>query len=147
MVLLALIGCQTAESNKAPVLGDRISFPESHKQLCMISSAQLSPSTAITREGITYIVAVNKADRIIYISPSSPSFRTPEGLSSESTLKQVLAAGGQPVIYETGWAHYSELPSGWCAVFYGLEMEGNKVTALFKEPNPSTRVSRFFKRR
>jgi hypothetical protein len=50
-------------------------------------------------------------------------------------------------MYETGWAYYSELPSGWRAAFYGIKMDGDKVVELLKEPSLATHVDQFFRRR
>jgi hypothetical protein len=104
-------------------------------------SAQTWPYEIAVFNGISYDVAVNEAGQVTYLGSSDHSFQTPEGLSTRSTLEQVLAAGGKPVIYETGWAHYSVLPSGWCAAFYG------PLPDILKAPTQSTKVSRFFKRR
>jgi hypothetical protein len=106
----------------------------------MIASAQISPSEKILIGGITYTIAVNENNRVTFIQSQDPRFKTPEGLSVESTLADVLAAGGRPVLYETGWAQYSELPSGWCAAFYG------PLPDLFRPPTANSKVAHFFKR-
>ena len=136
--LLAILGCRVP--NSLPRLGDHFVVPENTTQV-MTSSSQTWPSRIIQVDQISYVVAVNQYFQVVYISTHDSRFRTPEGLGLNSTLAQVLATGGRPVVYETGWAHYSELPSGWCAAFYG------PLPDLFKAPTSDTKVSHYFKRR
>jgi hypothetical protein len=147
--LALLVGCQRLEvgpsKNAVPRLGQKISLP-SHSELLAISSAQMSPYTSLVVGEISYKMAVNEADEIIYIETWSDAFRTPEGLGPNSTLEQVLASGGHPVVYENGWAHFSVLPSGWCAAFFGSAWRGEGID-LFAAPVSTTKVRFFFKRR
>ena len=52
-------------------------------------------------------------------------------------LGMVRRKGGAEVIGEPGWRYYSELPSGWNAVFPGIPDRGqtqpqdNRVSELF----------------
>ena len=148
-IMLLLSACETdgvkSNAELAPQMGDKIAVPKRTPYL-MIASAQISPSIKTVRGGVEFEVAVNESKQIIYISSSSPAFRTPEGLSLDSTLEQVLASGGDKVVYEPGWAHYSVLPSGWCAAFYGFASRGNgKVN--YDPPDATTKVTYYFKRK
>jgi hypothetical protein len=135
---LAALGCWAPVAT--PELGSHFE-PKNRHELTLIASAQMSPAETTRVGGITFTVAVNDQNRVIYVQSQDSAFRTPEGLSIDSTLAQVLSAGGKAVVYETGWAHYSQLPSGWCAVFYGPQSD------LFKAPTSNSMVSGFFKRR
>ena len=135
---LAALGCGPPVA--MPELGSHFE-PKNRHELTLIASAQMSPAETTRIRGITFTIAVNDQDRVIYIQSQDSAFRTPEDLNVDSTLAQVLAAGGKAVVYETGWAHYSQLPSGWCAVFFGPPPD------LFQAPTSSSRVSGFFKRR
>jgi hypothetical protein len=147
--LALLLSCTspiiTSRDNVPPKLGDRIDMPKNANTL-LIASAQMSPSTKLLRGAISYDVAVNDSNKIIYISTDSPTFRTPEGLGPGATLEQVLAGGGKPVVYETGWAQFSILPSGWCAAFYGSSSD-DSLKGIFNPPSLSSKVSYYFKRR
>jgi len=90
--------------------------------------------------GVAYSVAVDDDNRLIFISTDDPRFQTPEGLSVDSTLEQVLATGARQPIAEKGWAFHTRLPSGWSAAF----VSGPGKTDL--EPRPTSKVAWFFKR-
>ena len=148
LVLVVLLSaCRTTGINSntelSPYIGE--TFPILKRtSLLMIGPSQASPSTKIVNHGIEYTVAVDNSDEIIYISTDSPAFHTPEGFSLGSNLEEILASGGSEVVYETGWAHYSVLPSGWCAAFYG-DLVNNKQ--LFSPPIGTSKVSYYFKRK
>lgn len=139
-IALALAALSCGAPSAVPQLGSHLNL-KNKSEMTMIASAQMSPSETRRIGGISYLFAVDDQNRVIYIQSQDPSFRTPEGLGVGSTLDQIIAGGGRTVVYETGWAHYSELPSGWCAMFYGPPPD------LFKAPTPTSKVSGFFKRR
>lgn len=138
LIISFIAGCATP--SRELHLGGRYSLRNSHGSL-MVASAQTWPYEDAVIDGISYSIAVNDSSKIAYIGTNDPKFRTPEGLSTTSTLGDVLKAGGKPVIYELGWAHYSELPSGWCAAFYG------PMPDILKPPTYNSHVAHYFKRR
>ncbi len=134
------VGCRMPD----PSIGQKIQLP-TNAEMLVTSSAQLWPSTTRLINGIEYTLAADSDSRVVFISTSSSHFRTPEGLSINSTLEQVKAAGGQGVIYEGGWHYYACLPSGWCAGFYGISEKGGSIQVR-QPPRSSTKIEFFFRR-
>jgi hypothetical protein len=62
--------------------------------------------------------------KVAYVKTSDSHFITPEGLKVGSSLDEVRRAGGSAVVAEAGWAFFSDLPSGWRAMFSGLPDHG-----------------------
>jgi len=135
---------QAGADECAPKLGDQLAAHES-TQMLMISSGQMSPSAEVRCDHITYAIAVDPSDSVIFVSTSSSAFVTPEGLSTASTLEDVLAASAAQVVEERGWGHYVRLPSGWCAGFFIWKEDGPRG-AGFVAPHGSSRVDSFFQR-
>ena len=126
-----------------PNLGDTFQIPNDHPpMIVMIGSSQLSYHQQIIVSSISYGVAVDdQCGKVIYISTGDTKFKTPEGLSVNSTLNQVVATGAKTPWPEPGWAYHTELPSGWSAAFF----VGSYATG---EPlQPTSKVSWFFKRK
>jgi len=147
LIMLAQVGCLHVDwlVAKPPVIGQEL-LPRQRMTYLLIAPGQMAPQDRITGKNIDFDVALDDSNRIIFISTRAPSFRTPEGLSPRATLKEVLAHGGSSVVYETGWAHYSVLPSGWCAAFLGADFDGNTFRP-FQPPGPDSKVAFFFKRK
>jgi len=138
LVSLAL-GCAGARLETLPSLGDRFPLPKSAHYL-MTASAQLWPYKTVRIEGIGYDIASDRKGHVAYIGTSDKAFKTPEGLSVESTLTQVLATGAEAPWPEPGWAYHTKLPSGWSAAFVvGPEMTGGPL-------RPDSKVAFFFQR-
>jgi hypothetical protein len=131
-----------------PALGDPLVLPQ-NSNYTMAASGQLWPYQTISVNGINFDVAANGEHQVAYVATGDANFRTPEGLSVESTLEQVLATGAQAPLAETGWAYHTALPSGWCVAFVsgaGITeaplQASSKVSWFFKrhgcQPNPTT---------
>jgi len=144
LAISPLLVVQEGDDGSVPKIGDRVEIKERAKML-MISSGQMSPSTEVRYGQIAYSIAVDGSDRVIFVSSSSPAFVTPEGLSIESTLEQVLLASGSEVMEERGWGHYVRLPSGWCAGFF-VWRDDTPGGSGFAAPDASSRVNAFFQR-
>jgi len=147
LLMLAQFGCMHVDwlVVKPPVIGQEL-LPKHRMTYLMIASGQMAPQDRVVGKNVDFDVALDDSNRIIFISTKAASFRTPEGLGPQATLRDVLAHGGSPVIYETGWAHYSVLPSGWCAAFLGAAFDGNSFRP-FQPPGPESKVDFFFKRK
>jgi len=147
LFLLTQIGCLHVDwlIVKPPVIGQELPA-KIRRSYLMIASGQIAPQDRIVGKGLDFDVALDELNRIIFISTKDPTFRTPEGIGPQATLEEVLAHGGSPVIYETGWAHYSMLPSGWCAGFYGASYN-EKGLQLFQAPASRSKVDFIFKRK
>jgi hypothetical protein len=147
LLMLAQFGCLHVDwlIVKPPVIGQELP-PKHRTTFLMIASGQMAPQDRIVGKDVDFDVALDDQNRIIFISTKAPFFRTPEGLSLGVTLEEVLAHGGSPVIYETGWAHYSVLPSGWCAAFVGPSYN-KQPTQLLQPPQPKSKVDFYFKRK
>ena len=94
---------------------------------------------------INYTVGIDKYGIIIYIETADRNFRTPEGVSIKSKLKDVLiVARPQKVFSEKIWRHVICLPSGWNVAFE------TKITFIenmpqLEKPDVDMKVSSFFK--
>jgi hypothetical protein len=111
--------------DRLPALDDSFPIPESERYSTMTGSSQTYPYREVWVDGVLYTVASNREGHVAFIATSDPKFRTPEGLSLQSSLEDVTAAGAKPPWAEPGWAYHTKLPSGWEAAFTcGCEMTG-----------------------
>jgi hypothetical protein len=140
--ILSFFGCSIVTT--APELGTRLVLPGSSYFFWSASTA--SGRTHETKfAGITYLVEVDKSNRLIYISTTDQNFRTPEGLGVGSTLEVLLAKGASQPIADAFGRFYTQLPSGWSAEITlgsgGTEpalQQSSKVIRYFKKKSPSS---------
>jgi len=66
-------------------------------------------------QSIAFAVGVDGKNRIVWISTTDETFRTPEGLAVGDSLESVLGIEGRRIVTESGWAWYVPLASGWNA--------------------------------
>ena len=90
-------------------------------QVILISSAQLAKAYKIKFEGLEFSIGSDNDDKIVYVGTYDTNFSTPEHISVNSSLSELLAVSNDSLINEPGWAWYSRLPSGWLACFGYLE--------------------------
>jgi hypothetical protein len=96
-----------------------------------ISSAQFARGCNAIYSNMKFFVATIDRSHISYISTRDSLFRTPEGIHIGSNLKDVMQAGGNDIIEETGWAYYSRLPSGWRVKYSGI-LKTDKFNAVYE---------------
>jgi hypothetical protein len=85
-----------------------------------ISPSQFAAGCTASLAGIQYFLATLDGRTIAFVSTQDALFRTPEGISIGSSLADVQAAGGSPVVEILGWAYVAHLPSGWTVHFPGV---------------------------
>jgi hypothetical protein len=139
---IILSGC--AIPNTAPNIGDRHEIQKPGLSV-MSASAQTYPYEDVYFSGIKYGVGVNNSGRIAYLCTSDPNFKTPEGISVQSTLEEVLKAGAAPPWYEPGWAHHTKLPSGWSVAFTPFSSQDGRIVEI-KNLRAGSKVAWIFKR-
>jgi hypothetical protein len=139
---------------KSPSLGDALPNGaqevtyQSGRAHVLTESGQTLDSYRILRDGIHYIVGVDQKRKIAYITGGEEgSFKTPEGISTDSPLSSVLAVTKSRPIKVPGWGYYVSLPSGWNAAFVNSPEEPTpprlspaaKVGFLFKSASVKQR--------
>ena len=130
-------GSPPADTARLPSLCEKVQPPQGGFQI-LVQAAQSWPAYILTHEGLSYTVGVSKPENEVrYIDTSDTRFRTSEGLSVTNTLADATRASSAPVQYETGWAYYVDLPSGWSAAFEPTE----------SPPSEMRRIRWFFRRR
>jgi hypothetical protein len=85
-----------------------------------ISPSQTAAGCTASLAGIHYFLATMDGRTVAFVSTQDALFRTPEGIAIGSSLADVQAAGGSPVVALPGWAYVARLPSGWTAHFPGV---------------------------
>lgn len=83
----------------------------------IIGAASLGDVFHIERNGIFYLVAIDRSGLISYIETRDGSFRTPEGFSVGTSLGELPWDCASKVRKESGWGFFVPLASGWNAVF------------------------------
>ncbi len=109
--------------------------------LLTTSSSSSSRLYKIKYNRIKYNYGVNRQGIIDYIDTVDPKFKTQEGFSLSTTLREILDKTGFELIKEVGWAYYIKLKLGWNAAF----IVGRTCTEKF--PNDNDKVKFFFKRK
>jgi hypothetical protein len=120
-------------------IGSLLPAPDKSRQIA-ITATRTAPCTEIDLGCVGFLAAVDESGKVIYLSTSSPMFRTPEGIGTGASVRNVWGAGGSPLTTEVGWGRYSVLPSGWCARF-PEHAQGTNSTGY-----PTGVVTEFFKR-
>jgi len=138
LFLIGAVGC--TQLSTVPKPGDKYTLPKK-SSLLMVGPDNVLPYGTSKVGQVSFDIAINQEDIVIYVGTSDPKFRTPEGLSINSTLEEVRAAGATQPEVEAGWAYHTKLPSGWYVAF----VVGSGRTD--GPPQPQSRVSWFFKRR
>jgi len=125
--------------DRVPSLGDRVQCELKENGMLIVSSAQIAHTCDVFVNAVTFTLGSTDGEHVSYISVDNPRFRTPEGVSVDSTFDQVMAAGGSAPRPEPGWAFFATLPSGWKAAYSsgqtGTERPpagGSKVQWLFR---------------
>jgi hypothetical protein len=97
-------------------IGNLLPVPDKSRKIA-ISASRTMPFTEIELGCVRFLAAVDDSGKVLYLSTSSPLFRTPEGVRTGASVRNIYGAGGTPLTTEEGWGRYSVLPSGWCARF------------------------------
>ena len=140
IVILAVFFTGASVSPDIPELCDPL--PAQAKALnteILISPAQTRAAYSVLIGDLEFELGVDEDGRIVFVSPTSSKFGTPEGIrvgDSYHRLQKVVATTPDVL---SGWAYVVDLPSGWKAAFVqGKTMtEGElrgttKVTFIFK---------------
>ena len=106
----------------------------------MISPSQYSKAYNVYCQNISYNIAINDLNKVIFISTQDEAFVTSENLMIGKLLSDVQSISKNKIITESGWAFYIPLESGWNAAF----VEGKSMTSrMLKE---DSKISFFFKK-
>lgn len=125
-----------------PELCWRIDHPPKDPSMLMSSSAQLDPAYLLVVQSVEYSIGLRERDnRVVYISTIDPGFKTPEGLTTSSSLTDAMRVASDELRMEPGWAYYLPLKSGWSAGFF-VGKSGTESA-----PGEDDTVTWFFKRR
>jgi len=122
--LVLVTACSGTRSSAPPVLGGELPCELEDGTRHGVSSAQTARGCEVLADGVRFFVASVDGRKVAYVKTSDSHFITPEGLKVGSSLEDVRGAGGSAVVAEAGWAFFSELPSGWRAMFAGLPDHG-----------------------
>ena len=133
-----------AQSAEPPGLGSRFPISLRDGYVPAFAGGVRCPYVTRTYGGITFKLAVDPDEILVFISTQDPGFRTPDGLRVGATQDEALAAGGGAIIREAGFPPFSHLPSGW----YALYPERPLNCFGFSLPNASEtwRITDFFRR-
>ncbi len=142
LIFLLLAGCSAPHT--LPSLGDRYTIRDTTEHL-MVASAQTWPYEETAFGGIRFQVATNDHGKVAYLATNDPAFKTPDGISTSSSLEDVLKAGAAPPWYEPGWAHHTKLPSGWSVAFSAFESQDGRIVEVNKL-SARSKVAWIFKR-
>lgn len=101
--------------------------------LVLVSSGQLKEGFKFVLNGIAY-QAVVKGGRYTFISTNDAKFKTPEGISMNTTVSQ-LKVDKSSLKLRPGWGKTYKLNSGWiCAFSFEKKISNDsKVIFFFKE--------------
>ena len=94
---------------------------------CLINAGTIIIGETTVKDGITFIYA-EENDKIIYIKTIDENFKTAEGLSIKSSLKDFFKVYGQDFQFEVGTCMYLELSDGWKACLsydYTIDFSGH----------------------
>ena len=134
----------TRQGERLPEIGERF-VPQAFWEadscdgLIMTYPAQMRPCFRVRLEEVDYVVAFNDSGIVKYIDTRDSAFMTPEGVTTRSTLADVLERGGEEVGRLPGWCYVSPLPSGWNAAWCV------GYTCTDSLPDPDTPADWFFK--
>jgi hypothetical protein len=85
----------------------------------LIPSGSLYESDFIKHKGGSYNIAINKNEKIVYISTTDPRIYI-DGLSIHNKLSDIYNNSGakkNEVEYASGWGYYIKINSEWYAAF------------------------------
>ena len=121
--------CDTVKS--IPNVGDYCSLDKSEKGFLLVNSAQIYPSKCIVVENVKIEIAVGNDNKVVYIMTTDPKFKTPENVSTENTLEDLINRFGDNLHAQPGYGWIFNLPSGWNACF----VESNKSFGITRPAN------------
>lgn len=101
--------------------------------LVLVTPNQLEPGFEFDYQTARYTGVVRNG-RLVFLSTVDPAFRTPEGVSTRTTLGQLHLTPTQGRLIP-GWARVYRLPSGWCCAFASDAPLGEdaKMQFLYKQ--------------
>lgn len=117
----------------APEIGEPVPADYvQHPQGALASSTEGYPTKA--SPGGTLRVGFDDSNVVRLVLATDDRFVTPEGISSYSSLKDVLAVSDYPVVKDKKFGFTVLLPSGWIALFEsraGFPTASSRVHYLF----------------
>jgi hypothetical protein len=125
--------CDTISS--FPNIGDYCNLDKSKKGL-LVNSAQLYPSKCVEIENVKIEIAVGNDNKVIFIMTTDPKFKTPDNVTTENTLEDLIKRFGDNLHAQPGYGWIFNLPSGWNACF----VESNKSFGI-NRPADTKRIS------
>jgi hypothetical protein len=122
--------------NSIPNIGDSYNIDKSKKGFLLVNSAQIYPSICIVVENVKFEIAVANEYKVIYIMTTDQKFKTPDNISTENTLEELINRFGDNLHAQPGYGWIFNLPSGWNACL----VESNKSFGIIR-PNNNKRIS------
>lgn len=159
LIVFGMVGCSSQEQGSGPsgpeqhaskiiatdVTGLRLGYaipPNAIDtgRLVMASPSLILPEYEWASGDTVYTIGADRPGHIQFISTSSRTVQTKEGVRVGQTLAEVLNIQGASLGYSPGWGYVVRLPSGWKAALF---LDGE---FLDREPTDSDMVDMLFKR-
>ena len=128
------IFCDTLST--MPKIGDYCNLNNSKKELLLVSASQMWPAKCVFVNNIKFKIAVDNNNRINYIMTTDSAFHTPDNISMQCTLKELIDRFGDKLHAQPGFGWIFNLPSGWNACF----VESSKSFGI-KRPDSNKYIS------
>jgi hypothetical protein len=104
-----------------PDIGDYCNLDKSKKNFLLVNSSQILPAKCFIVQKTKFKVAVGIDNKITYIMTTDSIFKTPENITTNNTLKELINLFGDKLYAQPGFGWIFNLPSGWDACFIESE--------------------------
>ncbi len=101
----------------------------------MTSSSSFEPAKNITVNGIDFKVVEKEKFNVTFCLTTDKKFKTPEGYSIGTTLKDISEPEKNQIYKEAGFGYFIKLKSGWQLAF----CEGKSCTDSFPNENSTVK--------
>jgi len=116
VLVCSLLGCLGKAPNDMAWVGQPVpAHFMNYNQGALLDASTLLHTYAAP--GGRFRAAVDNNNIVRMIIPVAASFRSPEGISQQSTLRDVKKVTGATLVTLPGYGYLLQMPSGWTAVF------------------------------
>jgi len=113
---LAFLGCWSKAPNDMAWVGQPVpAHFTNYNQGALLDASTLLHTYAAP--GGRFRAAVDGNNIVRMVIPIAATFRSPEGISQQSTLADAKKVSGAALVKVPGYGYLLQMPSGWTAVF------------------------------